>query len=121
MEYMHAMSVDVDRIKKGIRTNLLWERIPKPKILHRSPQKHSRQEQCTYRPGLLRVKRLYRLTNRRRAEDLGQKLMQLGPERLRVGEEGVEAGDGGRTPKIRGSPSISLEFWGCLDGEGDWA
>lgn len=47
--------------------------------------------------------------------------MQLAPERLCVGEEGVQARDGGRTPKIRGSPSIGLEFWWCLDGERGWA
>jgi len=47
--------------------------------------------------------------------------MQLTPERLRVGEEGVQAGDGGRTPKIRSGPSIGLEFWWCLNGQGGWA
>jgi hypothetical protein len=47
--------------------------------------------------------------------------MQLAPEWLRVGEEGVQASDGGRTPKICGGPSIGLEFWRCLDGKGGWA
>jgi len=105
----------------SLRFDVLRERFPKPEILRSPPQKQSRQKQRTHRPSLLRVECLNRLTNRRRAEDLGQKLMQLAPERLCVGEEGVQASDGGCTPKIRGGPSIGLELWWCLDGKGGWA
>jgi len=103
------------------RTDFLRERFPKPEILRRPPKKQSRQEQRTHRPSLLRIERFDRLTNRRRAEELGQKLMQLAPERLCMGEESVQASDGGRTPKICGGPSIGSELWWCLDRQRGWA
>ena len=36
--------------------------------------------------------------------------MRIRPEGLRVGEEGVQACDEGRTPQVRGGPTVWQEF-----------
>ena len=43
--------------------------------------------------------------------------MRVGPERLRVREEGVQAGDEWRTPEVRRRPSIWLELGRVREGE----
>lgn len=96
----------------------LFERCPQSKVLDGPAEEQTGQQEGANSPSNIGIEGLATAFGTGcTAEKFDECSVQVRPEGLRVGEKGVEAGDGGCTPEVCGSPAVRLKLGRGFEGE----